>query len=201
MTLKPLLLLAAAAAGSPTPALAQMLTPEQQIAAAVAPAPEEFRDGAGVLGYAEDGSRVFLRESTNEIICVADEPGDERFHVACYHASLEPFMERGRSLRHDGKSRQEVAEIREAEARSGALRMPDTPAALYSLSGGPDAFDPERGEVKNVSRLYVVYMPYATEETTGLSAVPEPAKPWLMDAGLPWAHIMLMYPAQDQEED
>ena len=49
----------------------------------------------------------------------------------------------------------------------------------------------ETGEVTDVRPLYVMYMPYATTESTGLSSqAPMEGAPWLMDAGLPWAHIM-----------
>ena len=170
---------------------AQATSVEHEIAAAIAPLPDEYRDGAAVFGY-RDGGLVSLREGTNEMICLADQPGDERFHVACYHASLEPFMERGRALRKEGKSQEDVRKIREEEARAGSLKMPDRPAALYSLTGDATAFDASTGSVNGASRLYVVYMPYATEAETGLSSVPAPGKPWLMDPGKPWAHIMLM---------
>src|SRR5690606_19517789 len=131
--------------------------------------------------------------------CLADEPGDERFHVACYHASLEPFMARGRALRAEGRSHEEVITTREEEARAGKLTMPEGPAALYSLTGTMDALDPATGTVMNAARLYVVYLPYATEAETGLSGIPAPGKPWLMDPGKPWAHIMLMPPRPDAE--
>lgn len=170
---------------------AQSADLDPEVAAAIAPLPDEYRAGAAVMGH-RDGELVSLREGSNEMICLADEPGDERFHVACYHASLEPFMERGRELRREGKSQEEVRTIREEEARAGTLQMPDRPAALYSLTGAVDAVDPATGAVTGASRLYVVYLPYATEAETGLSAVPAPGKPWLMDPGKPWAHIMLM---------
>jgi len=40
--------------------------------------------------------------------------------------------------------------------------------------------------------LYVIYIPYATVESTGLATSPvSEGAPWLMDAGKPWAHIMV----------
>jgi hypothetical protein len=39
---------------------------------------------------------------------------------------------------------------------------------------------------------YVIYIPFATSESTGLPLKPEiPGGPWLMDAGTHRAHIML----------
>ena len=178
-------------------AYAQAADADPIIAAATAPLPDEYRAGAAVWTWQSDGSLSQLRQGSNEMVCLADDPSDDRFHVACYHASLEPFMERGRALRREGKSQEEVREIRESEARDGKLAMPNRPAALYSLSGALDAVDPETGAVSDASKLYVVYLPYATEAETGLSTVPAPGKPWLMDPGKPWAHIMLFPPDAD----
>ena len=168
---------------------------DEQIAAAVSAAPEEDRAGARVLGYDDSGTLVELRPGTNDMVCLADDPSDERFHVACYHESLEPFMARGRPLRAEGMSRDEVQATREEEARAGTLPMPEQSAALYTLSGAPDAFDYTAGKVVEASPLYVVYIPYATEETTGLSTRQrDKGAPWIMDPGKPWAHIMIIPP-------
>ena len=40
--------------------------------------------------------------------------------------------------------------------------------------------------------LYVVYIPFATAESTGLSATPAPGTPWIMFPGTPKAHIMFV---------
>jgi len=89
----------ASGAGSPPP---QRLTEAQQIASAVLPLPKEYRDDGRVLGY-KCGSRKLseLRPGKGAFICLASEPAATRFHVACYHKSMEPFMARGRALRDD----------------------------------------------------------------------------------------------------
>lgn len=183
-----------------TSAIGQATT-DQQIAAAISPLPGDLRDGATVMGYTDGGELTTLREGTNDMICLADEPGNDRWHVACYHESMSAFMERGRELRAEGKSRDEVNAMREAEARDGSIPLPEQSAALYSLTGSPDAFDYETGKVNEASPLYVVYIPYATEETTGLSPR-QMAKgaPWIMDAGKPWAHIMII-PAEPRSDN
>ena len=94
---------------------AQVNNADEQIAGAVLPAPEESRGGAHVYGYDTNGELVTLREGTNDLICLADKPGDERFHAACYHTSLEPYMARGRALRAEGVDRQESFNIRHQE--------------------------------------------------------------------------------------
>lgn len=168
------------------------MTRDQQIATAVLPAPPDRRDGATVLGYDADGTLVTLREGTNDFICLADEPGDDRFHTACYHESLEPFMARGRELRAEGKSRDEVMQIREEEARAGTLPMPEQSAMLYVSDGKLANYNPETNEVDSLSTRYVVYLPYATSESTGLPTSAPRGEPWIMDEGKPWAHIMLI---------
>lgn len=176
------------------PASAQMKipSPEQQIMAAVSPAPADMKDGATVLGYNSNGDIVTLREGTNELICLSDDPSVERFHVACYFKEMEPFMIRGRELRAEGLSREEVMETRKQEIESGELPWPDKPMALYSLSGSENGYDYSANQLQSASPLYVVYIPYATKESTGIATKPaSEGAPWLMNPGEPWAHIMI----------
>src|SRR5688572_15143318 len=100
---------AAAQAPQAAPASSGVLmAPVHQVAAAVAAAPAELRDGAGVLGYHEKGKLVTLREGKNDMVCLAPDPARADFHVACYHKALEPFMARGRSLRAEGVKGEQV---------------------------------------------------------------------------------------------
>lgn len=166
-------------------------TTAAQIAAATAPLPEEFRMGASVLGYSVTSRNlVELRHGTGPYTCLADDPSDERFHVACYHNSLEPFMVRGRELR--AQKVTNVDSVRYAEIEAGRLKMPSHPAALYSLTGTPDMFVAATGTVSGAKPLYVVYLPYATPESTGIPATPGENTPWLMYPGTPKAHIMFV---------
>ena len=89
----------------------QPLPKDQQIASAIQAAPEELRSGAGVLGWTAEGKVVELRKASNDLICLADDPGDENFSVACYHKDLEPFMARGRELADQGVKGKERHEI------------------------------------------------------------------------------------------
>jgi hypothetical protein len=164
-----------------------VLPAETQIAAAVGPLPAQFRAAATVLGYAPgQNGLVKLRQGKNTFICLADDPSDDRFHVACYHDSLEPFMLRGRELRAQGITN--VDSARYAEIDSGKLKMAKGPAALYSQTAqgqpGPDGTSP------NARSLYVIYVPFATAESTGLPTRPEGNTPWLMMPGTAKAHVM-----------
>jgi hypothetical protein len=184
------------------PAIAEIAPPEEQIVGAVSPAPEHMRDGATVLGYDAEGRLVTLREGEGDLICLADDPSDERFHVACYYTTLEPFMARGRELRAEGVERSDVRRIRGEEIAAGKLEMPPGPTALYSLTGELGSFDAEASVVRNGNRVYSVYIPYATAESTGLPTEPiTDGGPWLMSAGEPWAHIMVVQPSDPPAEE
>ncbi|MEO7501629.1 MAG: hypothetical protein ABIW94_03220 [Gemmatimonadaceae bacterium] len=163
----------------------------RQIAAAVSPLPAPLRGSATVLGYRPDGKLVTLRKGSNDMICLADEPAQERFHVACYHKSLEPFMARGRELHARKLSREAIDGIRLADVKRGRYSMPSKPAALYQYFAPRDSVDAATGAVNGASYLYVVYTPYATPESTGLTANPLAGGPWIMYPGKPWAHIMI----------
>ena len=170
-----------------------MLSKKDQIKAAVSPAPDEMKEEARVLGYNDDGELITLRKGSNQLICIADDPRQNNFHVACYHKGLEPFMQRGRELKDRGFSREKVDSIRFKEIEEGRLELPRQPMALYSLTGSAQSYDYKMGMVKNASPLYVIYVPYATEESTGLSKKPtSKGAPWIMEPGTPWAHIMVM---------
>jgi hypothetical protein len=167
----------------------QVPAPAQQITAAVQPLPAEMREAATVLGYTPDLRLVRLREGTNHMNCLADDPREDRFHVACYHDTLEPFMARGRELRARGVQGAAVDSVRYAEVAAGRITMPPI-ASLYSLSGPAGAFDAASGEVRGARSLYVVYVPFGTEASTGIPATPRQGAPWLMNPGTAKAHIM-----------
>lgn len=163
-----------------------------QISMAVFAAPEEHREGAKVLGFDKDGLVITLREGTNDYICIADNPASTRFSVSCYHASLEPFMERGRILKAEGKNPGEIFDIREKEANEGSLIMPTEPATLYAYFGDNVTYSSETNVLEGAQYRYSIYIPYATQETTGLPLRPNaPGHPWLMDPGTHRAHIMI----------
>jgi len=187
LCLATLLLAPPQAAKNPPPAT-------DQIAAAVLAAPEELRDGAGVLGFDPDGRLVTLREPKSELLCLADTPGNDTFSVACYHRDLEPYMARGRELTAEGVTGTKRNEIRWQEVEAGTLRMAREPRMLYVLDGS--GFDAATGTVTDAYRRSVLYWPYATPEATGLSTKPQMGTPWLMFPGTAGAHIMISPPRE-----
>jgi hypothetical protein len=70
--------------------------------------------------------------------------------------------------------------------------MPEGPRTLYNLYAPADSVDAATGLARGAAGLPVVYIPYATAESTGLPTRPGGGLPWLMYPGKPWAHIMIM---------
>ena len=172
--------------------LKEINTNEALIATALMAAPEESRSGCTVIGYNMSGEFVTLREGDNEFICLADDPNKAGFSAACYHKDLEPFMARGRELKSQGKSRQEIFDIREEEAKSGKLTMGKSGSTLHIYYGEKSQYDPETADVPGAKYRYVVYLPWATSESTGLPTQPFASNhPWIMDPGTHKAHIMI----------
>ena len=170
---------------------------DTQIKTALLAAPEDQRENATVYGYDQSGNLITLRKGTGNLICIADDPEKDGIRVSCYSKKLEPFIARGRELTAEGKSEMEKREIRQMEADSGKLKMPDAPSMMYLLSGSAEHYNSETGELKDGHFRYVIYIPYATAESTGLPEKPfAPGMPWIMDPGTHRAHIMITPPSK-----
>ena len=160
-----------------------------QIAAAILAAPLELREGAAVLGYNPKGELVKLREGKNEMVCLASDPTKTAINVACYHKDLEPYMARGRELAAQKVAAQQSHDMRWKEIADGKLSLPREPRTLYVLTG--TGFDAATGKVTDSYLRWVIYVPYATPQSTGLSTKPSDGAPWLMYPGTAGAHIMI----------
>ncbi|WP_299529351.1 hypothetical protein [Ulvibacterium sp.] len=170
----------------------EILPTEIQIKTATLPAPEAEKGGAMVYGYNESGELVVLREGTNNLVCLADDPNKEGISVSCYSKKLEPFMKRGRELSAEGKDFNKKREIRGAEVAAGKIQMPKEPSMMYVYFGSDEAYNKTTGELADGQYRYVIYTPFATTESTGLPDKPhEKGMPWLMDPGTFRAHIMI----------
>ena len=166
--------------------------PVTQIAGAVLAAPEDQRAGAKVLGWDGGAKVVTLREGSNELICLADNPKIDGFNVACYHKDLDPFMARGRELTAQGITDDKTRDgTRFKEIDEKKLSIPKD-GFLTVMTG--KSFDAATGQVAEAYTRWVVYVPYATAATTGLPTKPAPGVPWLMDPGTAGAHIMISPP-------
>ena len=171
---------------------ATVLAAEIQIRTAVLPLPEGDRNDAMVYGYKPDGSLGVLREGSNNMVCLADNPFKEGISVSCYSRELEPFMARGRELNEQGLGFEEKMKIRGDEVSRGLLKMPEVPSMMYVYFGKDEDYDTTTGDLANGKFRYVIYTPFATTESTGLPDKPHaPGMPWLMDPGTHRAHIMI----------
>jgi hypothetical protein len=175
-----------------TLAAADVPSPEAQISAAVLAAPTDLREAAAVLGYNPQGELVRLREGKNELICLASDPAKTTFSAACYHRDLEPYMARGRELLAQKVTGAKRNEVRWKEVAEGKLSMPREPRTLYVLTGS--GFDAATGKVTDAYLRWVIYVPFATPESTGLSTKGSDSAPWLMYPGTAGAHIMINPP-------
>jgi len=173
----------------------EVLPVDLQIKIAVMAAPEQFREGATVLGYNKNGEFVELRKGTNDYICLAPNYKTPAFYASfCYHNSLEPFMKRGRELTAEGKAKQKD-EIRGKEHAEGKLPMPMQPTTLYCYWGTLEKLDRNTGEMSDAKRRYVIYVPFAKAADLGLPNVGNNlGMPWLMNEGTYKAHIMITPP-------
>lgn len=176
-------------------ALYSQQTNNAVITLALMAAPAELKDGASVYSISPKGELVVIRAGKNDLICLADDPNQPGLNVSCYQKDLEPFMARGRQLKLEGKNHTEIFDIREKEVKDGKLKMPKNPSALYVYTSQDGQFSAETGEVKKGYLRYVVYIPFATAESTGLPLSPSaPGMPWIMDPGTHRAHIMINPP-------
>lgn len=165
---------------------------DNQIAMAVLAGPEELRTEATVMGFDAEGNQVVIRQGSNDLICRSDDPNKSGFECVCYNLDMEPFMARGRQLKKEGKNSGEIFDIREKEAKDGAFPMPERPSTLHILFGKEASYNEEDKIVENASYRYVIYIPWATQETTGLPLKPNGVgHPWLMNPGTHRAHIMV----------
>ncbi len=175
--------------------LAQPQSVKDQISSAVLAATKVQQEGATVMGYDSSGNFIILKKGTNELICIADNPNKKGFSIACYHKDLNPMMARGRELRAEGKNSEEIDKIRAEEAASKKLKMPVSATTLHVLSGAYAKYNADKNIVEGATLRYVVYIPYATQATTGLPLHPVVSGgPWLMFPGTYRAHIMISPP-------
>lgn len=165
------------------------------IALALQAAPIELREKASVYATNADGKLVVIRQGTNDLYCLADDAKQNGLSVSCYHKNLEPFMARGRELKKEGKTFQEIFDIREREVKEGKFKMPKEASTLYVYTAKEGDYNAATGQVTKGYLRYVIYIPFATAESTGLPLTPSsPGMPWIMDPGTHRAHIMINPP-------
>ncbi|MBI3493504.1 MAG: hypothetical protein HY047_17245 [Acidobacteria bacterium] len=168
-----------------TTARAQM--PDQRIAQAVLPLPEDLRAGATVLVYdPATGERKILRQGTNNIECQPKNPADG--FTWCYNKVTAPRRDLQAKLKAQKKSDKEIADAVAEATKTGTIKPAPYGTMSYRLSS-------DEGRIK---LLWVMSVPMATPESIGVSTVSQrdaalkgAGLPWLMLPGTPGAHVMI----------
>jgi hypothetical protein len=142
--------------------------------------PEQLRNDDAVVRF-EEGKQVFLREGTNGMFCRADDPQTPGIAVWCYPESHDAYARRWYQLAAEGNEPSKVDAIIVDEIEAGTLEWPDV-AVNYNLRGP---------SLDNALLNTVVFVPFATGESLGISEERNFTRPWLMNAGTAFAHIMI----------
>lgn len=153
---------------------------EERIAEALLALPEALQGDAGVVRF-EDGKQIVMKTAQNGILCRADDPEKPGIDVWCYHESHDDYARRWFELAATGMPGGEVNERIVAEIEDKSLAWPDL-AVNYNLRGP---------SLDTAMLLTVIYMPYATGESIGISEERQFDRPWLMYAGTAFAHVMI----------
>ena len=173
---------AMAVLAAPSLVSSQELSVEAQVAEAVLPLPDSLRAGATVVIYDARGNPQVLRAGTNSVVCHPNVAGAPGYFVRCYHKALAQQHNMEAKLFAEGKQLADVQATVQAAIKAGTLNAPPTGTMEYV----------RRGETREKSiLLWVMMMPNATGESTGLSTAESQTAPWLMFAGTPGAHIMM----------
>jgi len=156
------------------------------IAKAVLPLPEDLRADATIYAYNEKGDRKILRAGNNMVECMPKDT--ETGFTRCYNKS--------------------TADRRDFEAKLKARKMPDkeVDAAMDRATKEGKIKPAPYGVInyrytdddKRIKLLWIMSVPNATPEMTGVSTVSQQAAalkgkglPWMMLPGTPGAHIMI----------
>ena len=161
-------------------AYAQTADDEALADQAVLALPAPMRADATVVRFI-DGEEVVLRSGKDEIFCRADDPETSGVNVWCYPRSHAAYARRWFALAATGLPASEVNDRIVAEIEAEELEWPAL-AVNYNLRG-PSA--------DTATLNTVVYMPYATGESIGLTEDRQYDRPWLMYSGTAFAHVMI----------
>lgn len=161
-------------------ALGQESTVEERVSNALLALPAHMRADASVA-YFENGKKVVLKEGSDSITCQPDDPDSPGFAVWCYPKAHADYTRRWYELAAEGKPPSEVDEIIAAEIKAKTLEWPPT-VVNYNLRGP---------SLDTAVPLTVIFVPFATGDSLGVTEERQFNRPWLMRAGTAFAHIMI----------
>lgn len=172
----------AAVALAAGPALAQ--TNAEIIERALLAAPANARADATVVHWSADGTRLVLRQGSNDLVCwdQSSWPDQRPFNVRCTSEANLPRVEQNRELYVKAGNREEAEAMIQAAEKAGTRVAPKFGTAYYSLSG--DDRDSARPHV-------TIAVPGATTASLDLPSQPVASGVWIMNAGTTAAHLMI----------
>ncbi len=175
---------------------------EREIALALTAAPEHLRNEAGVF-VLQRGGYAKARDSRNGFNCLVLQGGNILAPI-CYdvegsETNMKADM-RSRELYEQGKSREEVEKIIDAEYRAGKLLAPRRPGIAYMLSPEFKRYDPKTGEGKQFFPPHMMfYAPYLKNSDIGAKSehFNSHSHLFILDEGKPGAY-MIVVPGGDE---
>ena len=169
-----------------------------QIAAAVLPLPESMRAGATVVSRGEKGAITVLRKGSNDMVCTADQPGDQTFYVNCFHESIFALMKRTTELNNElsragaPASGKALDVALDKEIKAGKFKLPSHPTIGFQMRGPLSGYNAATNTVSGEIKAWqMVMLPYETGASLSLPDKPNANMPWVMNAGTWAAHIMI----------
>lgn len=197
------LLLGGVAGAADLPAAAPAAAPASQVRDATHPLPQALRAGAAVVSLDAAGLPQLVRAGSNELVCIADQPGDADFDVRCYHKDFIAVVYRAFQLRREAGAHGKPNEVIEAEIKAGKISLPPQPTAGYRCLGPISGLDPATGATRPpIDCWESVHFPYRTATQIGLldesqiSQDQRRLRPYVMSSGRYWAHVMIEHPEQ-----
>ena len=156
----------------------------ETIARAVMAAPSRGQNDASVVKWADDGTRVVLRQGSNGLVCWDQSgwPGQRPFSVRCTAEANLPRVDQNREFLLKAGNASEAQAIFEAAEKSGTREVPEFGTSYYSMSGNDQA---------TAQQHVTIAVPFATTESIGFPSEPSMTGAWLMTAGTSGAHIMI----------
>lgn len=156
------------------------------IAKAVLPLPEDLRANALIYVYDEKGDRKILRPGNNMVECMPKDP--ETGFTRCYNKITADRRDFEAKLKARKMPDQEIAAAMDRATKEGKIKPAPYGVINYRYTD----------DDKRIKLLWIMAVPNATPEMTGVSTVSQQAAalkgkglPWMMLPGTPGAHIMI----------
>ena len=158
-------------------------TDADMIERALSAAPNQLREGAGVIKWNDDYTYETLKEGTNPMVCYdrSGERGQRPFAVQCTSMANLPRVAQSRRFAAESANNEELQARHRAEEEAGTRIAPEFGSVFISRNGNDAA---------SARTHTTVAVPGATSESLGLPESPAQGGAWIMNAGSSYAHIM-----------